>query len=181
LLGQLDALVDSLDQDEAEDRRGIGIIGATCLYVIYDPVSGQCALAAAGHPSPAVVTPDGAVAFLDVPTGPPLGLGGTSFEAIELTLPEGSTLVLYTDGLVENRDQDIVIGQERLGVALVGPGRAPAELCETAINDLLPSRPWDDVALLVARTRRTDADKVASWEVPLSPSAVGGIRAEVTR
>ena len=181
LLGQLDALVDSLDQDEAEDRRGVGIIGATCLYVIYDPVSGQCAMAAAGHPSPAVVAPDGTVAFLDVPTGPPLGLGGTSFEAIELTLAEDSTLVLYTDGLVENRGQDIGIGLDRLRAALAGPGRSPAELCEAAVRDLLPSRPWDDVALLAARTRRTDADKVATWPVPLSPSAVGSIRADVTR
>jgi anti-sigma regulatory factor (Ser/Thr protein kinase) len=181
LLGQLDALVESMDADEAEDQRGVGMIGATCLYVVYDPVTGMCSVAAAGHPCPAVVGRDGSVAFLDLPTGPPLGLGGSSYEAVELPIDEGSTLVLYTDGLVESRDQDIGTGLERLSAVLEGPGRDPEELCAAAIGGLLPSRPWDDVALLAARARRTTPDRVASWDVPLSPQAVAFLRAEVSR
>ncbi|NUP45815.1 MAG: SpoIIE family protein phosphatase [Catenulispora sp.] len=181
LLGQLDALVESMDADEAEDQRGVGIIGATCLYVVYDPVTGMCSVAAAGHPDPAVVARDGSVAFLDLPTGPPLGLGGSSYEAVELPIEEGSTLVLYTDGLVESRDQDIGTGLERLSAVLAGPGRDPEELCASAIGGLLPARPWDDVALLAARTRRTTPDRVATWDVPLSPESVSFLRAEVSR
>ncbi|MBW8803371.1 MAG: SpoIIE family protein phosphatase [Catenulisporales bacterium] len=181
LLCQLDALVESMDADEAEDRRGVGIIGATCLYVVYDPVTGLCSMAAAGHPSPAVVARDGSVRFLDLPTGPPLGLGGSDYEAVELPIEEGGTLVLYTDGLVESRDQDIDTGLERLSTVLEGAGRDPEELCASAIGGLLPARPYDDVALLAARARRTTADRVATWDVPLTPESVAFLRAEVSR
>lgn len=181
LLSQLDALVESMDADEAEDQRGVGIIGATCLYVVYDPVSGLCSVAAAGHPSPAVVARDGSVRYLDLPTGPPLGLGGSAYEAIELPIDEGSTLVLYTDGLVESREQDIGTGLERLSAALAGAGRDPEELCASAIGDLLPERPSDDVALLAARARRTPPDRVATWDVPTTPESVAFLRAEVSR
>src|SRR5256714_7849074 len=101
------------------------MIGATCLYVVYDPVTGLCSMAAAGHPSPAVVARDGSVRFLDLPTGPPLGLGGSDYEAVELPIEEGGTLVLYTDGLVESRDQDIDTGLERFSTVLEGAGRDP--------------------------------------------------------
>ena len=181
LLSQLDALVESMDADEAEDRRGVGIIGATCLYVVYDPVTGLCSVAAAGHPSPAVVARDGSVAYLDLPTGPPLGLGGSAYEAVELPIDEGSTLVLYTDGLVESREQDIGTGLERLSSALEGPGRDPEELCASAIGGLLPEHPADDVALLAARARRTTPDRVATWDVPMTPESVAFLRAEVSR
>ena len=176
LLSQLDALVESMDADEAEDQRGVGIIGATCLYVVYDPVTGLCSVAAAGHPSPAVVARDGSVRYLDLPTGPPLGLGGSSYEAIELPIDEGSTLVLYTDGLVESREQDIGTGLERLRVALAGAGRDPEELCASAIGGLLPEHPSDDVALLAARARRTLPDRVATWDVPMTPESVAFLR-----
>ena len=181
LLSQLDALVESMDADEAEDQRGVGIIGATCLYVVYDPVSGLCSVAAAGHPSPAVVARDGSVEYLDLPTGPPLGLGGSAYEAVELPIDEGSTLVLYTDGLVESREQDIGTGLERLRLALAGAGRDPEELCASAIGGLLPERPSDDVALLAARARRTTPDRVATWDVPMTPESVAFLRAEVSR
>ncbi|WP_194921751.1 ATP-binding SpoIIE family protein phosphatase [Catenulispora rubra] len=181
LLSQLDALVESMDADEAEDQRGVGIIGATCLYVVYDPVTGLCSVAAAGHPSPAVVARDGSVEYLDLPTGPPLGLGGSAYEAVELPIDEGSTLVLYTDGLVESREQDIGTGLERLRAVLAGPGRDPEELCASAIGGLLPERPSDDVALLAARARRTTPDRVATWDVPMTPESVAFLRAEVSR
>lgn len=180
LLGHLDAFVDALDQEESDDRYGDGVIGATCLYVVYDPVALTCTMAAAGHPPPAVVAPDGTVYFPPVPTGPPLGLGGTSFETLELPLPEGSRIVLYTDGLVEHRDQDIDVGLERLAAAVAIRAGTPDELCETVVRELLPHRPRDDVALLVARTRRTASDRVATWDVPMEPSAVAGLRAAVT-
>jgi serine phosphatase RsbU (regulator of sigma subunit) len=178
LLGHLDSLVDAMDQEEGE-LGGIGIIGATCLYVIYDPVTRRCTMAGAGHPSPALVFPDGTVHFPEVPSGPPLGLGSTPFEAIELSLPEGCRIVLYTDGLIEDRGQDIDVGLARLATALTGRDRAPEALCSAVLAELLPQRPRDDVALLVARTRGLDDDLVARWPVPLEPSAVAELRAQV--
>ncbi|WP_235449745.1 SpoIIE family protein phosphatase/ATP-binding protein [Streptomyces sioyaensis] len=156
-----------------------GITGATCLYAIYDPVGGRTTLARAGHPGPAVIGPDGTVSFPEVPVSPPLGLGGSlPVETAELTLSEGSRLVLYTDGLVENRDRAIDTGLELLRTALAaGADRTPEQTCTAVLEAMLPDHPSDDIALLVARTRLLDPARVADWEVASDPAAVAPVRA----
>jgi anti-sigma regulatory factor (Ser/Thr protein kinase) len=181
LLGLLDELVGRIDQDETADTAGAPVIGATCLYAIYDPVSRRCAIARAGHPPPAVIGPDGSVSFADVPAGPPLGLGGLPFETADLELAEGSRLVLYTDGLVEDRERDIDTGLEELRSALTTAGESPEETCRAVLDARLPLRPGDDIALIVARTRALGAERVAEWPVPADPAAVGEMRASVSR
>ncbi|MFF8190783.1 SpoIIE family protein phosphatase [Streptomyces bobili] len=181
LLVLLDEMVSRIDQDETADGTSAPVAGATCLYAIYDPVSRLCAVARAGHPPPALVHPDGRVEFLEVPAGLPLGLGGLPFETAEVELAEGSRLVLYTDGLVEDRKQDIDTGLERLRTALGRGDGSPEETCRVVLESLLPARPNDDIALIVARTRALDTDRVAEWEVPVDPAAVGEVRAAVAR
>ncbi|GGY99826.1 histidine kinase [Streptomyces poonensis] len=181
ILALLDELVGRIDQDEAAADSGAAITGATCLYAIHDPVSRRCTVARAGHPPPAVVRPDGRVEFPEVPAGPPLGLGGLPYETADLTLEEGSRLVLYTDGLVEDRERDIDAGLELLRAALAGADPAPEATCRTVLEALLPARPADDIALIVARARALPADRVAEWPVPSDPAAVGQVRAAVTR
>ncbi|WP_236573265.1 SpoIIE family protein phosphatase [Streptomyces sp. GS7] len=195
LLAHLDDLVDRTDRDTAtgtaantDSDRDTGpakdeltITGATCLYAIYDPTTGTCTMARAGHPPPAVVHPDGTVEVTELPAGPPLGVGGLPFEAAELRLPEGSSLVLYTDGLVEDRERDLNTGLETLCTALACPSRPPEEICDVVISTLQPARQSDDIALLVARTHLTDPGRIAEWDVPSEPSAVAGARADVTR
>ncbi|WP_189704219.1 SpoIIE family protein phosphatase [Streptomyces anandii] len=181
LLGLLDELVGRIDQDESAESAGAPVTGATCLYAIYDPVSRRCAVARAGHPPPAVIAPDGTVTFADVPAGPPLGLGGLPFETAELDLAEGSRLVMYTDGLVEDRGRDIDTGLEELRGALASAGGSPEETCRAVLDARMPFRPGDDIALLVARTRALSADAIAEWEVPADPAAVSDVRAAVTR
>jgi anti-sigma regulatory factor (Ser/Thr protein kinase) len=129
-----------------------------------------------------VVHPDGSVTFPDVPVSPPLGLGaGLPVETAELRLPDGSRLALYTDGLVEDRGRDLDVGLDLLGQALAHPGRTPEQDCQAVFDALLPDRPRDDIALLVARTRRLDADRVADWDVPCDPAALGTLRAACAR
>ncbi|MFF4470058.1 SpoIIE family protein phosphatase [Streptomyces sp. NPDC001599] len=181
LLGLLDELVGRIDQDEAADDGSAPVTGATCLYAIYDPVAGSCVIARAGHPPPALIRPDGTVEFPEVPAGPPLGLGGLPFETTELRLAEGSRLVLYTDGLVEDRVHDIDVGLEQLRRALETAGETPEETCRTVLDARLPDRPGDDIALLVARTRVLGPDQVAEWDVPNDPAAVAEVRSQVTR
>ena len=183
LLTHLDDLVGRLDRGEgwaAEGTPDAGIVGATCLFAVYDPVSRRCTLTRAGHPLPALVAPDGTVEFLELPSGPPLGLGGLPFETVELELAEGSQLVLYTDGLVEDRHRDIDAGLDRLRTVLAHADRPPEETCEAVLDALLPARPGDDVALLVARTRTLGADRVAQWDLPSDPAVVSRSRAAVT-
>ncbi|MFI6449233.1 SpoIIE family protein phosphatase [Kitasatospora sp. NPDC050543] len=176
LLGHLDDLVNRIDQEETDSGVGTGLTGATCLYAIYDPVTRRCDMARAGHPPPALVRPDGSVDFPDLPAGPPLGLGGMPFETAELRLDEGTQIVLYTDGLIEDRTRDLDVGMELLRAALTGPGRDPEEHCRAVLEALLPASPQDDVALLVARTRTLGPDRVAEWDVAFDPAAVAEMR-----
>ncbi|OQR66022.1 ATPase [Streptomyces maremycinicus] len=179
LLTHLDDLVIHLAADEAgtdpsaETAAGIG---TTCLYAVYDPVSRLCTLARAGHPPPVAVTPGGTVFFLDVPAGPPLGLGGLPFEVFEIELPEGSMLALYTDGLLEARGHDIDEALDHLFAALASPAPTLDSVCDRILTPVLGHRPDDDIALLIARTRALHTDRVAAWDLASDPAIVAQAR-----
>ncbi|MFJ9645691.1 SpoIIE family protein phosphatase [Streptomyces sp. NPDC004244] len=177
LLARLDDLVQYTDQNGEGGGAEGGLLGATCLYAVYDAVAQRCTVARAGHVPPAVVYPDGRVETPDLPAGAPLGLGGFPFEAAELDLAEGSQLVLYTDGLIEDRARDIDDGLDLLRAALAHANRKPEDTVQAVLQELLPVRARDDVALLVARTSVLPADRIAEWEVPFEPSAVATLRA----
>ncbi|MFF8729266.1 SpoIIE family protein phosphatase [Streptomyces sp. NPDC015171] len=182
LLGHLDEMVTRLDgQTATADDERVPLTGATCLYAVYDPVDGRCTFARAGHLPPAVVDPSGTVTFPALPLSPPLGVGGEPFTAGELELPEGSRLILFTDGLVEERGRDIDEGLELLASTVAHADRTPDETCGALVETLLPQRPRDDVALLVARTRLLDPAHVATWEVPFEVTAVSQVRGAVGR
>ena len=174
LVGRFSARAEAGEDDAAENE-----VGATCLYAVYDPVSRRCNLARAGHPLPALVTPDGTVSFVDMPAGPPLGLGGLPFESTEIELSPGSILALYTDGLIESRDHDIDLGLEQLRCALNRPAASLETTCDNVLEAVLGERPADDVALLVARTQALQSDRVATWDLPADPAAVGDARKQV--
>lgn len=173
LLTQLDDLI--LEEIE-EGIESVGEVGATCLYAVYDPISGHCTLASAGHLAPALVAPDGTVRFLAVAPGPPLGVGGLPFEATDTRMPEDSLLVLYTDGLVETRHRDIGSGQRALLDTLTRTAPSLESTCDRIVEALLPGRPDDDVALLVARTHIMGASHVAARDLPADPAAVAVAR-----
>lgn len=181
LLTQLDDLVLRLDR-EASPQMGQGMgevageVGATCLYAVYDPVSRRCQMARAGHPPPAVVDPDGSVRFLDLPAGPPLGLGGLPFEAVDIEVPEGSVLALYTDGLVEAAGRDIDVGLGRLRDNLSNPGASLEQTCEHVMRHREPAPSADDIVLLLARTHALGTDRVRTWHLHSDPAAVAGAR-----
>jgi serine phosphatase RsbU (regulator of sigma subunit)/anti-sigma regulatory factor (Ser/Thr protein kinase) len=183
LLTHLDDLVIHLAADEASagpSAESAGGIGTTCLYAVYDPVSRLCTLARAGHPPPAAVTPDGAVYFLDVPAGPPLGLGGLPFESFEVELPEGSILALYTDGLLEAHDHDIDESLDQMFAALSSPAPTLDAVCDRILTPVLTHSPDDDIALLIARTRALHADQVAAWDLASDPAIVAQARKHAT-
>ncbi|MFJ7336564.1 SpoIIE family protein phosphatase [Streptomyces sp. NPDC101116] len=180
VLTHLDNLVGRLDREDP-DGKGAGVIGATCLYAVYDPAEQRCLMARAGHPPPALVHPDGTVTYPDLPAGPPLGLGGLPFDAVEVDLPEGSQLVLYTDGLIEDRHRDVDAVLEQLRAALAHPERAPEETCRAVLDTVAPAHPHDDIALLVARVHAVDPGRIATWELSADPALVGEVRASAVR
>ncbi|MGW3411567.1 SpoIIE family protein phosphatase, partial [Streptomyces sp. NPDC000888] len=179
LLTHLDDLVVRLSA-EAGAEGTTGEVGATCLYAVYDPVSRRCALARAGHPPPVMLPPGGPAQEIDLPAGPPLGLGGLPFESVELALPEGTVLALFTDGLIESRDRDIDAGHRLLCEALEASSDSLEGACHAILRSLLPvGGAPDDVALLLARTRGLPASQVATWDIPADPALVAAIRKQV--
>ncbi|MFI7640076.1 SpoIIE family protein phosphatase [Nonomuraea sp. NPDC049400] len=193
LLSHLNDLVSELGDD----------FYATCLYLVYDATNRSCALARAGHPPPAVVHPDRTVHFPDADPNSPLGAATPPFDTVEMELPEGSLLVLYTDGLVESSTMDIDQGMAELARALRGTisgavaghrdhaaqpdatGLHCAEclesLCDHLTATLLPSRQrtTDDAALLVVRTHALPSEDMACWPLPDHPRAAGEAREHV--
>ncbi|MBV7694606.1 SpoIIE family protein phosphatase [Streptomyces sp. TRM70350] len=179
LLTHLDDLVLRLS-DEAGADGSSGEVGATCLYAVYDPVSRCCSLARAGHPSPLMVRPGGLVEEVELPTGPPLGLGGLPFEAAELYLPEGTVLSFFTNGLTESRARDAGGRHELLREALSQSSASLDETCDRILHLMLPTGGvGDDVALLLARTQGLPASQVATWDIPADPALVAPVRRQV--
>jgi anti-sigma regulatory factor (Ser/Thr protein kinase) len=179
LLTHLDDLVVRLSEESGGDE-GTGEVGATCLYAVYDPVSRRCTLARAGHPPPVLLPPGGRPHQLDLPAGPPLGLGGLPFESTDVDLPEGTVLALYTDGLVKSRERDGDAGRQLLHQALAAYAESLDESCDRILHALLPSGgAVDDVALLLARTQGLPSSQVATWDIPADPALVAPIRKQV--
>ncbi len=146
-----DELVAELDLCAQE----AGIELATCLYISYDPASGRARMAGAGHPPPLVLQPDGRTDVIDEVLGVPLGVGGSPFRTIEAQLPDGATLVLYTDGLIETRDRDIDVGLQALRTELARVPDSLEAAADQILERLVPSSPADDTVLLLARVHRS--------------------------
>ncbi|MGI5139904.1 MULTISPECIES: SpoIIE family protein phosphatase [unclassified Streptomyces] len=157
------------------------LVGATCLYAVYDPVSRRCVMASAGHPAPVVADPADQVRFAELPSNQPLGQGDPVFEPHEVELAEGSALVLYTQSLVHACHADRTL-EERLGAIITQSRRSPDEICRAVVDAVTPHlAPQDDLALLLARTRTLDAEQVFTWDVPPDPTAVADARSLALR
>ncbi|MEE1759474.1 SpoIIE family protein phosphatase [Streptomyces sp. SP17KL33] len=160
---------------------------ATCVYAVYDSVTRRCTFANAGHLPPVLVEPGESALMLDVPPGMPLGVGGEPFEEVEVELPEGALLALYTDGLVESRDHPLDEGLQAFVGALTDPGQPPTTLradtprsledvCDHVLNTLDTHHGEDDIALLMARVQGLPEDSVGDWTLPREPRSVGRAR-----
>lgn len=178
MLAHLNELV-TRTENEISDPEENRLVGTTCLYGIYDPVTRNFSVALAGHPPPVFMKPDHTLECPDMPAGPPLGLGlgGLPFETSSLQLPEGSNIVLFTDGLIENRSAGIAKGLVELYDALARNRGTPEQICEAVLDQVLSPPPRDDVALLVARTHALRTENVAEWDCEPTPSAVSALRA----
>ncbi|MFJ6939421.1 SpoIIE family protein phosphatase [Streptomyces sp. NPDC101132] len=150
---------------------------ATCVYAVYDPVTRRCTIANAGHMPPVLVeSGDAGALLLEVPPGMPLGVGGEPFEEVEVELPEGALLALYTDGLVESRDHTLEEGLRGLREALTDPSRPLEDVCDHVLNSLETRHGEDDIALLMARVQGLPGDAVGDWSLPREALSVGRAR-----
>ncbi|MFF4525156.1 SpoIIE family protein phosphatase [Streptomyces bluensis] len=176
IMGHLNDIVGDMSEDSY----------VTCLYALYDSTTQVCSLARAGHPPPALVHPDGTVHFPELATDPPLGAAKPPFETVELAVPDGSLLVLYTDGLVESAKREVDEGMSALARLLCAAHEEGVDLdletlCDTLTAGLLSGehQAADDAALLVARLHALTEDRMASWPLADDPKAAGLARRHV--
>ncbi|WP_329315144.1 PP2C family protein-serine/threonine phosphatase [Streptomyces sp. NBC_01262] len=132
-----------------------GAESATAVQTVIDSPAHTITYSSAGHPPPVLLQPDGTVHFLDRATDPPLGARPEPVPQPQATIgfDDGATLVLYTDGLVERRTEDIDTGLDRLATALARHARLdPETLADTLLAELSPrGGPTDDTALVILR------------------------------
>jgi serine phosphatase RsbU (regulator of sigma subunit) len=131
-----------------------GAAVSTVFCAVVDASAGTLRYSSAGHPPAILVEADGRSRFLEDAGSVPLAVhGGRERPEADVVLSPGSTLLLYTDGLVERRDRVIDEGMAR-AVDVVTEGRdlPPAELARLLTERLLPDAPDDDVAFLLYRS-----------------------------
>lgn len=144
------------------DRFAAGTDGAlltTVAYAVIDSAAGVVQHACAGHPPPLLRAPDGSVAFLEGGRGAPLAAFPLPREDAVVELAPGSTLLLYSDGLVERRGEPLDVGFERLAsVVETASDRSIESLADTVLGELVPTAGLaDDVALLCVRLEPANA------------------------
>ncbi|MFD0124330.1 PP2C family protein-serine/threonine phosphatase [Streptomyces virginiae] len=138
---------------------------ATCLLVRVDPARGVAMFAGAGHLPPAVFGADGSASLVDLPVGPPLGTGVGGYEAVTRAITPQETLLMFTDGLVERRGEDIDVSLARLVGVRPPVGAGVDAVVDAVVAGLDARHAEDDVAVLAARARLrppTDPGAVAS-------------------
>ncbi|MFB9371384.1 SpoIIE family protein phosphatase [Kitasatospora albolonga] len=143
VLGQADRIAQALDLERM----------ATCLVAVVDPRTRTAVCGSAGHLPPLLISRQEGNLLLDLPVGAPLGAGTGSYDARTLALPEGSALLLYTDGLVERRAEDIETRLRALADLSLDAAAPLERLLDKVLSRLATELVDDDVALLVARVR----------------------------
>jgi PAS domain S-box-containing protein len=170
VLDRLDRVVRSLDGGQM----------ATLLYLVMEEDHGTVTFASAGHVPPLVISPEGEAEYMATAPNPPLGV----FESPQHTekrtqLAPGSTIVLYTDGLVEERGVSIDQGLEALRLAASQDSCHPDELCERLVASMLAIHPAnDDIAVLALRALPA-APPPLHLEMPSDPTQLGQMRRDL--
>ncbi len=176
--------VDLLTRLDAIVENSSAMQHATCVYAVIDTVTRQCSIVNAGHPPPVLRYRDGSTGVVPVEPGVPLGigLGGSEFATVRLPLPEDGTLVLYTDGLIERRGEDIDVGLGALREALTEPrlsGLPLRQVCDGLVARLADVTGDDDLAVLMARTPAVPGHAADAWRLPARPASAPRARSLV--
>jgi anti-sigma regulatory factor (Ser/Thr protein kinase) len=156
---------------------------ATLLYGDLDPDEGRLTMSSAGHPPPLVMPPGAASAYAEGRPGSPLGvIPFPTFEESVVPLGEGTTVLMYTDGLVERPEASLDDGLAWLqGFVEALSGADPEELCAAVLRERFrDAPPRDDVALLAARLEPVAVDRL-TLTLRAEPESLAGMRRALGR
>jgi serine phosphatase RsbU (regulator of sigma subunit)/anti-sigma regulatory factor (Ser/Thr protein kinase) len=158
--------------------RGRGM--ATAAYATFDQEKSTLRFASAGHPPPVIASADGEARLLEVSPGAPLGaLPYSSYVEGEVTLQDGDILVLYTDGLVEMREQPLDVGLDRLLEAVSG-AISPDHACRQIARGLVPKEgARDDIAFVALQNEPVPAELLL--RLPADPPVLAQVRQALRR
>ena len=192
-MGQVKTLVRGIAFDRLEEPAGVlrrvdhALVGlavptlATALVCRVEQDAAEQAVglrrlrwSTAGHPDPMLLFTDGSVLDLSAPVGPPLGIGwlGPRSDGVA-AMPEGSTLLLFTDGLFERRGVPLDVGRERVRELLATCADLPLEeLCDRLLDELVEQGAEDDVAVLAVRAHPVDAERPVEAGPEILPPAL---------
>ena len=154
----------------------------TLIYLVFDPESGTLRFANAGHPPPLLVDGDGQTSYLEGGLGPPLGAIAHPGQDIDAAthLDAGSTLLLFTDGLVERRGASILDGLTRLKTLAADPGEDLEALCDQLLSAMVTDEVSDDIALLALRQVPFAAEPLF-LRLPAEPHVLAPLRQTIRR
>ena len=154
---------------------------ATVLYLVLDRETGEVTFSAAGHPPPLLLAPDGA-RFLEGGRSMPIGAADPAvFREASGVVPPGSTLLLYTDGLVERRGVPLEDSLDKLAEVAGEAEDNLEKLCDRVLAAVLPRlEPTDDVALLAVRPSSASADAL-QLSLPAEPESLALLRRRLGR
>jgi len=168
-----------LERVHALLRRLLPHLMATVLYGVFEVSTGTFRFASAGHPPPLLVTPAGAAGYVEARARVPLGVSACRAQPppgdAVVRLAPHSTLVLYTDGLVEERGAPLDEGLERLRQIVRGGPAEPDLLCDHVLRTLRPHGSVDDLALLVLRVVPLPRDRL-EMHLPAEPASLDTLR-----
>jgi anti-sigma regulatory factor (Ser/Thr protein kinase) len=166
VLEHMDGLVRELGGDQI----------VSCVYAVFDPADQVLRMANAGHLPPVLIGPTGAATVLPETKDPPLGVVGARLEQVEVAMPSGTAVVLYTDGLVERRGEDLDEGINDLRDLCAALDVPLDEVPERLVQRRLPDGPDDDVAVLVARVGATRVQSVRDLTLTVPDVAAADAR-----
>ncbi|MFH8798046.1 SpoIIE family protein phosphatase [Streptomyces sp. NPDC017936] len=180
LLAHLDDLVTRITEDESPRPVSVAgsLRGATCLYASYDPVTGRCLVASAGHPPPVLARRQrGMAEEVELRPGPPLGTGTEPFEPVELHLRPGDVLALHT-GPPSPRGKTSRRLRELHAAARVAArtGQPLTEVADRALACFSQEPHEEDIAVLLARVGQVPPEHTAFWQLPADPAMVAHAR-----
>ncbi|MEV7995705.1 SpoIIE family protein phosphatase, partial [Streptomyces sp. NPDC086077] len=176
LLAHLDDVTQRMAREQDADpamtlHQARPSFNAFCLYLIYDPITLKCVAASAGHEAPLITSPEGVVSRLDMPVGPALGRG-VPYEMSVTEVAAGSLFSLYSDSSAEHHPAEAQEQLLRLREVVADVSARPADICDAIVYKVLHTVAQEGVALVVARARRLDPERVSYRTFPSDPASV---------